>query len=160
MIALVAVGIAGVHSGARAQDGARRVTLAEALRLFGENNLELRLSRANSQEAAGLARQSAAVPNPVLNLTHEALSGGGTAYSETYFNATQRIDWLWQRGARTAEAEELLLASLAGFQVRGRSGRTDNRRRAFGRRPQGGNRPHAGRRNDYRQGAGRRRKPA
>jgi cobalt-zinc-cadmium efflux system outer membrane protein len=115
MMVLIAAGITGVPSGAHAQEQVRRVTLEEALRLFGENNLELRLSRANVREAAGLTRQAGAVANPLLNVTYESLSGGGTTYSETYINAIQRIDWLWQRGARRGAAEETLLAAHAGL---------------------------------------------
>lgn len=115
MMVLVAVGIVGVPTGARAQEQVRRVTLEEALRLFGENNLELRMARANVRETAGFARQAGAVANPILNVTYESLSGGGTTYSETYLNATQRIDRLWQRGARRRAAEETLLAARAGL---------------------------------------------
>ena len=76
------------------------VTLDEAVLLFAENNLELRVSRLGFDEAAGLARQSGAFPNPSLNATHEPLSRESRSYSETYLTATQRFELSGARGAR------------------------------------------------------------
>lgn len=78
---------------AAAQQSVRRVALDEALRLFAENNLELELARANAAEAAGLARQAAAYPNPTVTGTHERLSRDGASYSESYLNFSQRLEW-------------------------------------------------------------------
>ncbi|MSR21049.1 MAG: TolC family protein [Gemmatimonadetes bacterium] len=76
------------------------VSLDEALRMFAANSLELRAARARSDEAAGLARQAGAFANPSLMATHEPLSGGGRAYSETYLTVSQRLEISGTRGAR------------------------------------------------------------
>ena len=84
---------------ARAQETIERVTLEEALSLFAQHNLELRIARADAREAVGLARQSAAYPNPTVSVTHETLGGGATDYSETYLNVSQTFEWPWLAAA-------------------------------------------------------------
>ena len=82
----------GSWSGAiRAQEPSSRMSLDEALRLFVQNNPELRLAHTREAEAAGLARQANAFPNPAVAVTHEPLSRNGQNYSETYVNLTQRF---------------------------------------------------------------------
>ncbi len=104
-----------------AQETVTRVSFDEALRLFSENNLELRLARSRAAEAEGLARQARAWPNPVANLTREPLSRGDQNYSETYLNMSQRFEVSGKRGARREAADWLLLA--AGELVRADSAR-------------------------------------
>ncbi|MDH3422043.1 MAG: TolC family protein, partial [Gemmatimonadota bacterium] len=82
---------------------ARVISLDDALRMFAEDNLELRLTRSRADQAAGLALQAGAFPNPSLGATHEPLSGGGSSYSETYLTASQRFELSGSRGARTEE---------------------------------------------------------
>ncbi|HUF67005.1 MAG TPA: TolC family protein [Longimicrobiales bacterium] len=94
---------------------ARRVTLEEAIRLFATNNIELRLARADAAEAAALATQAAAWPNPALVATHEPLSAGGWSYSETYLNLSQRLEWPGTRAARRESAEQGATAAAAGL---------------------------------------------
>jgi outer membrane protein, heavy metal efflux system len=89
---------------AAGQEPVRRVTLEEALSLFGSNNLELLISRANAAEASGSARQLAAYPNPGLTVSHEGLSNGPLAYRESYVTLSQRFDWPWMSAARRAAA--------------------------------------------------------
>jgi len=89
-----------------AQETLRRVTLQQALQMFEENNLELRLVTAERDEAAGFARQARAHPNPVATLTHEGLSESGLDYSESYFTASQRLEWPGRRGARIASSDD------------------------------------------------------
>jgi cobalt-zinc-cadmium efflux system outer membrane protein len=103
--------LAGVVPGT-AQE-ARRVTLEEAIRLFATNNLELRLARADAAEAAALATQAAAWPNPALVATHEPLSDGGRSYSETYLNLSQRLEWPGTRAARRESVEQGSTAAAA-----------------------------------------------
>lgn len=86
-----------------AQVPARRVNLAEALRLFAANNLDLRVARYELAESRGDARQAGAFPNPTLSVTHEPLSDGATEYSESYFNLSQRFELPGRRSARTEE---------------------------------------------------------
>jgi cobalt-zinc-cadmium efflux system outer membrane protein len=90
-----------------------RVSLDEALQLFAENNLELRLSRSRALEAAGLARQARAFPNPTASVTREPLSRNDQGYSETYVNLTQRFEISGKRGARADAADWLLVAAEA-----------------------------------------------
>lgn len=89
------------------------VTLEEALDLFVERNLELRLARSRAERAAGLARQAGAFPNPSLNASHEPLTGDAGSYSETYLTATQRFEITGARGARAAVGTGRSRAALA-----------------------------------------------
>jgi len=98
-----------------------RVTLEQAIGLFARHNLQLRIARADAQEAAGLARQSAAYPNPTVSVTHEALGGAGTDYSETYLNLSQSFEWPWLAAARRTAASRMgdaLGARVAADSVR------------------------------------------
>ena len=90
---------------ARPQEPLRRVTLEQALQMFEENNLELRLVTAERSAAAGLARQARAYPNPVATVTHEGLSESGADYSESYFLASQRLEWPGRRDGRIATSD-------------------------------------------------------
>ena len=96
-----------------AQEPTRRVSLEEALRLFAANNLELRLARYRRAEAAGLARQANAFPNPTATVTHEPLSWDGQSYSETYLTLSQRFELPGERRARAAAADRVLGAAEA-----------------------------------------------
>ncbi len=96
-----------------AQESTRRVSLEEALRLFAANNLELRLARSRRAEAAGLARQANAFPNPTATVTHEPLSRDGQSYSETYLTLSQRFELPGERSARVATANGVLGAAEA-----------------------------------------------
>ena len=96
-----------------AQEPTRRVSLEEALRLFAANNLELRLARYRRAEAAGLARQANAFPNPTATVTHEPLSRDGQSYSETYLTLSQRFELPGERRARAAAADRVLGAAEA-----------------------------------------------
>jgi outer membrane protein, heavy metal efflux system len=98
---------------ARAQEPPRRVTLTEALGLFARNNADLHVARADAAEAAALARQTAAYPNPDASVTHEPLSGDGRSYSESYFNLSQRLQWPGTRTARQNAAVRIAAAAAA-----------------------------------------------
>lgn len=89
------------------------VTLDEALSLFAENNLELRVARLDALELRGLARQAGAFPNPTLSVTHEPLSGGTSDYSESYFNLSQTLELPGLRSARTDGAQWTVRAADA-----------------------------------------------
>ncbi|HEX6309533.1 MAG TPA: TolC family protein [Longimicrobiales bacterium] len=95
------------------QAAPRRVSLDEALALFASNNVDLRIARAEAAEAAALARQAAAYPNPELAGSHEPLSGDGRAYSETYLNLAQRLQWPETRSARQSAAQRMAAAAAA-----------------------------------------------
>jgi cobalt-zinc-cadmium efflux system outer membrane protein len=95
------------------QAAPRRVTLEEALALFASNNVDLRVARAEAVEAAALARQAAAYPNPELAASHEPLSGDGRTYSETYLNLSQRLQWPGTRSARQSAAQRIAAAAAA-----------------------------------------------
>ena len=99
--------------GMGAQETMTRVSLDEALRLFSENNLELRLARSRAEEAEGLARQARAFPNPIADLSREPLSRGNQSYTETYLNVSQRFEVSGERGARGETADWHLVAAEA-----------------------------------------------
>ena len=96
-----------------AQEATRRVGLDEALRLFAANNLELRIAHSRRAEAAGLARQANAFPNPTATVTHEPLSRDGQDYTETYVNVSQRFELPGERSARSTYADRVLRAAEA-----------------------------------------------
>jgi outer membrane protein, heavy metal efflux system len=91
----------------------RTITLAEALELFAANSLGLRVARAEAAEAAALARQAAAYPNPSVMGSHEPLSDGDRSYSETYLNLSQRLEWPGTRSARKGAASSTAAAAEA-----------------------------------------------
>ena len=93
------------------------VTLDEALRLFASNNLELRLARSDAAQAAGIARQAGAFPNPSVNATHEPLRRAGASYSETYLTFSQRFEVSGSRGARSTAAERRFDAATLRLQA-------------------------------------------
>ena len=119
---LWAAGTAGAAARAPAQDEPRRVSLEEALALFSQNGLALRIARADAARDAARARQAAGYPNPVGGVTHEALNGDDAGgYNETYVTLTQQIRWPWESAARgkTATAEgETAAHRLAGDSLR------------------------------------------
>lgn len=98
---------------AQAQEANRQVTLKEALELFAQHNLALRVSQADAAAWVGLARQAAAHPNPAATFSHEPLFAGGDTYSETYVTLSQRIEWPGLRRARIDAAERLSAAARA-----------------------------------------------
>lgn len=91
----------------------RRITLEEALALFAQNNLELRLARMNAAEADGLARQSGAFANPTLKGTHEPLSSGDIRSSESYVILDQPLEWPGTRAARREAGTRLAASARA-----------------------------------------------
>jgi outer membrane protein, heavy metal efflux system len=109
LAALVAMPAATV----RAQDAPRRITIDEAIAQFVRNNPDLQAARAHVAEAAALARQATAYPNPELGATHEPLSGDGGRYSESYLTLSQRLQWPAARSARGAAAERIAAAAMA-----------------------------------------------
>jgi outer membrane protein, heavy metal efflux system len=101
-----------VAASAHAQEP-RTITLSGALDLFAANSLGLRLARAEAAEAAALARQAAAYPNPTVMGSHEPLSDGDRSYSETYLNLSQRLEWPGTRSARQDAASRTAAAVAA-----------------------------------------------
>jgi outer membrane protein, heavy metal efflux system len=101
-----------VAAPARAQEP-RAITLAEALDLFSANSLGLGLARSEAAEAAAVARQAAAYPNPTVMGSHEPLSDGDRSYSETYLNLSQRLEWPRTRNARQDAAARTAAAAAA-----------------------------------------------
>lgn len=95
----------------------RRVTLAEAIDLFAENNLELQEARARAAELSALSRQAAGYPNPSGLITHEPVWRGDESYWETYVNLSQRLEWPGLRSARIEAAEQLAEAAYADLQA-------------------------------------------
>ncbi len=106
MIVGALAGLMSAHP-VQGQEPLDRVTLEQATSLFTRHNLQLRIARADAQEAMGLARQSAAYPNPTVSVTHETLGGGTADYDETYFNLSQPFEWPWLSSARRAQATRM-----------------------------------------------------
>lgn len=77
----------------------RRISLPEATRLFVVGGPALAASRADARQAAGVARQAAAWPNPTLDLSHESLSDAGRTARESYITVRQQVPWPWTNAA-------------------------------------------------------------
>ncbi len=101
---LTAIAVVVPH--ASADESVRRITLEQALQMFEENSLELRLVAAERDRALGFAKQARAHPNPVAAFSHEGLSESGRDYSESYFTLSQRLEWQGRRGARAEMSDE------------------------------------------------------
>lgn len=98
---------------ALAQDGVRRLTLAETLRAFSENSLQLHIARSESEEAAWVARQLRAYANPAISLVREDLAHSGEDYWETTAGIVQRVEWPGRTSARTRIADHSVGAAAA-----------------------------------------------
>lgn len=107
--------LCGAAGAAPAQDGPRRVSLDEAVRLLHENSPELALARARVREAGGEARQARAYANPSVTATHERVSRDASERSETYVNVSQRLEWPGRRGARVRAGDRAVDAARARF---------------------------------------------
>jgi outer membrane protein, heavy metal efflux system len=101
----------------QAQSIEQRVTLEQALDRFVTHSFAVRLARSRSDEAAALAVQSAAYPNPAIQLTHEPLSGPGASVSETYINIHQSLEWPGYRQARIGAARRLADAARFRYEA-------------------------------------------
>jgi cobalt-zinc-cadmium efflux system outer membrane protein len=107
-----AIGVAVMAPTARAQD-VRSLSLEEAVDLFVENSVELDLARSRLGSRLGDAHQGRAITNPTVSFTNEDLG----VYSEQYFNLTQRMDFLWQRGSVNRGADARARSARSGFQA-------------------------------------------
>lgn len=126
---LVIISVVGAFSAfhpaeASAQEPERRVSMPEALRLFGENSLGLRIARAELLEIEGAARQSRAYFNPSFTVVWEDLARGGEDYWETTVGVQQRLEWPGRTTARSRAAGHRVGAANAGY-------RADSLRLAF-----------------------------
>ena len=99
--------------GALAQEAIQRVTLAEALQSFAENNLALQIARSEWSEAAGVARQLRAYANPAFSLVREDLGRSGRDYWETTAGVVQKVEWPGRTAARGRVATHTVDAATA-----------------------------------------------
>lgn len=112
--AILLVGCALIpYRDALAQEAIQRVTLAETLQSFGENNLALQIARSEWSEAAGLARQLRAYANPAFSLVREDLGHAGEDYWETTAGVVQRVEWPGRTNARGRVAAHTFDAATA-----------------------------------------------
>jgi cobalt-zinc-cadmium efflux system outer membrane protein len=65
----------------------------EAMGLFGQNSLALRIARAEALEIRGEARQTSGYFNPAFAVTGESLTRGPDRYWETTLALEQRLEW-------------------------------------------------------------------
>jgi len=106
------------------QEPERRISMVEALRLFGENSLALRVALSEARQIEGEARQSRAYFNPALTVVREDLGRGSEDYWETTVGLEQRLEWPGRTAARRRAAGHLVGAAAAGY-------RADSLRLAF-----------------------------
>jgi cobalt-zinc-cadmium efflux system outer membrane protein len=89
-----------------------RISLAEALRRFEANNLELRLARAALAAAESRVVAARQLPNPGLTASREQLSDEGTSNHETLLALGQILEIGGQRRARGEAARGASAASV------------------------------------------------
>lgn len=112
----VACATLAINVPAIGQETELRVSIDEAVRLFGENGLELRISRARFERESGEARQSRAYFNPTASVFHENLDNEGLDYDETVLALSQAIEWPGRTSARSRAANGRVEAAAAEFQ--------------------------------------------
>jgi len=102
---------------AMAQDAVRRVSLAEALRSFVENSLELKIARSESAGFAGAARQSRAYFNPAISFGRDDLGREAGEHREETIHVTQQVEWPGVTFARGRAATNAIGARAARFRA-------------------------------------------
>ena len=117
IMAVACGGIAFFPGSSAGQEPVRRVSMAEALRLFGENSLVLRIARAEELAIRGDARQASAYFNPALNVVREDLGSGSADYSETVVGLAQQLEWPGRTAARKRAADRRADAASASFRA-------------------------------------------
>lgn len=110
-----AAGLGLVPAPASAQEPIQRVSMEEALRLFAENSLALRIARSEADQARGEARQSRAYFNPSATVVREDLASGDSDYAETIVGLEQRLEWPGRTAARARAAGRAIEAAQAAF---------------------------------------------
>lgn len=117
VVLAVAVSFAAPCHGVLAQNGIRRVTMAEALAAFTSNSLELRIARAEAEAAIGTARDYRTYANPAFSLVHESLGSSGGSYRETVAGVAQRVEWPARTAARFGVAAHVIDGASARFRA-------------------------------------------
>lgn len=97
------------------QEPVRRVSMREALDLFAQHSLALRIARSEADEARGEARQTRAYFNPAAFVVREDLSAGEDHYWETTLGLEQRLEWPGRTAARGRAAGRKIEATEAAF---------------------------------------------
>jgi len=112
---------AQVPEGQTPSERIERVTLAEAIRLLAVGSIELRIARQEFAAAEARVLSAGALPNPVLSVSREQLSGGVAGYDETMVTVGQPLELGGQRGVRrraAASSAEAAAARLEGTRLR------------------------------------------
>lgn len=99
------------------QDAVRRVSLAEALKAFAENSLELKIARSENAGLAGAARQSRAYPNPAFAIGRDDLGTEAGEFREETIHLVQRVEWPARTAARGRAATHAMSAGAARFRA-------------------------------------------
>ena len=97
------------------QGSVQRVSLAEALRAFAENGLELRIARSETAGLAGAARQSRAYFNPEFAFSRDDLGHDDEKTWEETFHLVQQVEWPKRTTARLRASVEAIRAGAARF---------------------------------------------
>ena len=99
------------------QDAIPRVSLAEALQAFAENNLELKIARSEAAGIVGAARQSRAYSNPGISFARDDLGHEGDRIREETVHLFQRVEWPGRTTARGRAATHAIGAGAARFRA-------------------------------------------
>lgn len=117
VVLAVVVAVAAPCRGVLAQNGVRRVTMAEALAAFASNSLELRIARAEAEAAIGTARQYRSYTNPAFSLAHESLGSSNDEYWETIAGVVQQLEWPGRTASRSRVAAHTSAGAAATFRA-------------------------------------------
>ena len=99
------------------QDMVRRVSLVDALELFAENSLALKIARSETAQLAGAARQSRAYFNPGFSFGRDDLGHESEKYREEIFLLSQQMEWPARTAARGRAATHTIGAGAARFRA-------------------------------------------
>jgi cobalt-zinc-cadmium efflux system outer membrane protein len=100
---------------ASGQESARKITLEDALRLFLENNIELRGQELEIAKARGHKKTAGLWSNPTVSYEREDLSLGDIEEGEEVIGLELELDLFFKRSLRKKSAEYGLGAAEAHF---------------------------------------------
>lgn len=99
------------------QDAVHRVSLAEALRAFAENGIELKIAGSETAGLAAAARQSRTYLNPAFSFGRDDLGHEAGEFREETFHLVQQVEWPGRTAARRRAAAHAIEAGAARFRA-------------------------------------------
>ncbi len=116
-LVLVLCGVLAPIAPARAQAPMPRVSMAEAMKAFGENSLALKIARSETAGMVGAARQSRAYFNPAFSFGRDDLGHESENFWEETLLFVQQVEWPGRTAARGRAADHAIGAVVAGLRA-------------------------------------------